>query len=130
MGLKESKPNNKGESMSKKYRSNPKYPFGSPQKRDHLKLGIEVQGYGYDTQGNPLCAGVHFVPELSAKWIWRIVQHWKRWRKWYDNRPENRKRAYPAKGNDLIIGLYGIHPIGKPSASQWLKVATGETVNP
>lgn len=115
----------------KRIRGARKYPFGSPPKRDHLKTGIEVQGYGYDKNGQPLCAGVHFVPELSAKWIWRIAQQWKRWRKWYDNLPENQERCYPAHGDAVRLAWYGIFPVyGDPKSIQFLKVETGEQVNP
>ena len=98
----------------------PKEPSREPR-FSACKTGVEVQTWGLDASQNMVCAGVHYVPELSARWIYRLFQNWRRWRKWYDNRPENRKQDYPAK-HCKPLAFYGAHPINNPKATLWLSV--------
>lgn len=88
------------------------------------KGSIEVQGYGLDSNQKIVCCGVRWVKQLTSEQIWRIADNWKRWRKWYDNKRENRKRNYPAKGSEKTLAWYGIHPIDNPKQIKWLKLPT------
>ena len=85
------------------------------------KRGLEVQTWGLDANQKLVCAGVDFVPELAARYIYRLFSNHRRWRKWYDSRRENRRRDYPAKHSNPIA-YFGAHPIGQPTACLWLKV--------
>lgn len=86
------------------------------------KGAIEVQGWGVNSQGQIVCAGVHWVPQVSTKWAWKICRNWRRWRVWYDNLPWNKVQTYPAKGDEYRVTYYGIHPIDDPKAIVWASV--------
>lgn len=89
---------------------------------DRQKQGIEIQTIGFASDGSPVHAGVHWVPEISARYLWRLHHNWLRWRRWYDNLKENRKRNYPAKQN-ATVAFYCAHPIDNPREYHTLKAA-------
>lgn len=66
-------------------------------KPDRLKLGIKVQTYSCTLASDIISAGVHWMPEITARYVYKATSHWRRWRRWYDNRPYNIARRYPAK---------------------------------
>ena len=82
---------------------------------------IEVQSWGTTDDGELVCAGVHWVNALSAKWAWRLFHNWQRWRRWYDKLPWNRRENYPAKFSKAVAH-WGIHPVETPKAAIWIKV--------
>ncbi len=86
-------------------------------KRD--KQGVEVQEWGIDATHQLVYAGVHFIPEINARWLYRLHTNWQRWRKWYDSLPEN-AHDYPTK-RILPVAFYGAHPIDEPRAVKWLE---------
>lgn len=115
--------------MTTKLYYNPKarilepHPLCGLLKRDLKKQGLEVQTFGFSNANECIYAGVHFVPELTPKWIYRLHTHWARWRKWYDNLPENRKRDYPAKHNP-VVAFTGARPIDQDcNSTKWLRVS-------
>lgn len=69
------------------------HPMAGILPRDHKRQGIEIQTYSYAGNEGVHC-GVHWVPEISARWLYRLESHWLRWRKWY-NRQTQRKEALP-----------------------------------
>lgn len=81
------------------------HPRAGILKADLLKKGIEIQTVGMDRDGLVHC-GVHWVPALNARHLWKLHTHWLRWRKWYDNLPRN-KRLYGSKPTPLITAFYG-----------------------
>lgn len=92
---------------------------------DRAKVGIETQIYAQTNDGFLICAGVHWFPEISAKWIYKAQAHWRRWRKWYDNRPYNVKRNYPAKVHALRANkaqLVTAFPVRNPEQGRWFTV--------
>jgi len=90
------------------------------QQLKRLKAGVEIQTWGIASDNSLIFAGVHFVPEITARWLYRLLTNWQRWRKWYDSLPENRNRDYPAK-HDPRVAFIGAHPIDAPKAIRWLK---------
>lgn len=100
-----------------------RHPLCGLLKRDLRKQGVEIQTWGVSRFDGTVYAGVHWVPELTARWVWKLHAHWARWRKWYDNLPENRKRDYPAKHNPQVV-LTGAHPIAVPEQTVWLRLAS------
>jgi len=103
-----------------------RHPKAGQLNRDIQKQGLEVQTWGLGGPSN-VCvyAGVHFIPELSPRWLWKLHTHWLRWRKWYDNLPENRNQDYPAKHNP-VVRFTGAHPIDDPKAVKWIEVSTAQ----
>jgi hypothetical protein len=87
---------------------------------DRKGQGMEIQEYGMDASGKIVCAGVHWVPDISARYMWRLCSNWRRWRRWYDNLPENRGRDYPTK-HDLPVRYWAAHPIDNPH--KWFEMA-------
>src|SRR6185436_5629204 len=107
-----------------------KFGQGEPQykrtpKFDQRKKGVEIQTYGLTQANEVVHCGPHWVPEISARWLYKLHRNWLRWRRWYDNLPENRKRNYPAKINPPIA-FFAAHPIDNPPCSTWIRV----TANP
>lgn len=51
--------------------------------------------------------------QLRAAWY----SHWRRWRRWYDNRPYNPRRDYPAKRVAELVNrphLVRAFPVANP----------------
>lgn len=82
---------------------------------------IEIQTFGFTTDNVLLCAGVYFVPAISAQILFRIASHWRRWRKWYDSLPENKRESY-TKGDDMRLAVYGCHPMHKPEIRTYIQL--------
>lgn len=82
---------------------------------------VEVQTWGLDSSKQLVCAGVHYMPSITARALYKLATSWRRWRRWYDNLPENKRRDYPAK-HDCALAYYGAHPIDNPQAVKWLAV--------
>jgi hypothetical protein len=95
-------------------------------RRDIRKQGIEVQTWGVSAAGETVYAGVHFVPEVSGRWMWHLHNHWRRWRKWYDNLPWNRREDYPAKHAPRVVVTL-MHPVYEPEKMQHISVVGIET---
>jgi hypothetical protein len=98
----------------------------APRKMNHKfsrkKPGfMEIQTYGWSKEGEGLTAGVHFVPAITPKIIYQIAESWKRWRKWYDNLPENRNEQY-TKGDNLRLATYGAHPLREHAAIKYFNI--------
>lgn len=89
------------------------HPRAGILKADLLKKGIEIQTVGMDRDGLVHC-GVHWVPELNARNLWKLHTHWLRWRKWYDNLPRI-KRLYGINQIPLITEFYA-YRIESPGA--------------
>lgn len=92
----------------------------APRKMNHkfsrkLPGLVEIQTVGWSKNNELLCAGVYYVPALTARIVYQIATSWRRWRKWYDNLPENRNEPY-THGDDLLLGCYGAHPIDDPKS--------------
>lgn len=85
------------------------------------KRGVEVQAWGCAADNTLVYAGVHFIPELTAKWIYRLHANWARWRNWYDTRPHRINEDYPAK-HSPAVAFIGAHPASDPKAVKWLKL--------
>ena len=85
------------------------------------RAGIEVQTWGIAADRTLVYAGVHRVPELTAKWLFRLHRNNRRWRAWYDRLPGNRGRDYPAK-HDPGVAFAGMHPVTEPAKTIWIKL--------
>lgn len=88
---------------------------------DTRKRGIEIQVYAY-TDGKPRWAGVHWVPAIDARAAYRLEMHHRRWRRWYDNLPANRKRTYPAKEGPHASDLLYVFPVSDPKAARYYRM--------
>lgn len=96
-------------------------------KQTARKQGIEIQTWGIAADLTLVCAGTYWVNALEPKAIFRCWHHWARWRRWYDNRPANKDRDYPAK-HSKPVAYYGAHPVGQPGAMVWLTADQKGTV--
>lgn len=91
---------------------------------DLRKQGMEVQTWGVGPANELVYAGVHYVQEISGRSMYRLHNHWQRWRKWYDSLPENRERDYPAKHNPQVAWT-GMRLVDAgPSTCRWLRLTS------
>ena len=86
---------------------------------------IEVQSWGIDAQKRLVFCGVDWLPSINHKFAYLIASNHKRWRRWYDNLPWNRKEDYPAK-HDSQVHWIGLHSIDNPKNILWTE--TGKEV--
>jgi hypothetical protein len=101
------------------------HPLAGILPADTRKRGTCVQVYAFaDRQCT--WAGVHYVPEISARAAYRLEHHWRRWRRWYDNLPNNRARNYPAKEGPRESNLLQIFPVGTPRDSHVYRIPAQE----
>lgn len=99
-----------------------------PRKMNHKQVRqtarhtIEVQVYGLDAQRKCVTAGVHWVHAITPRQLWLLATSWSRWRRWYDQLPENRNRDYPARGDEARLEWFGAFPIDRPNQATWIRM--------
>lgn len=81
------------------------------------KAGVEVQEIAWDPTMRVVCAGVHWVPEMGAKWAWKLARHWHRWLRWMERQRRlgrlGRQPAVPAQPVP-VVAWWTFHPIDDP----------------
>lgn len=84
---------------------------------------IEVQTCSWFDDGTIAHAGVHFVPAITASISTKLDRSWARWRRWYDNLPENRNSNYPAKADHgKRVAVCSMFPVGEPDSGMRLNL--------
>lgn len=86
---------------------------------DARKRGTYMQLNAYTAAGVPVHCGPHYMdPRRISRELWRLEMHWRRWRRWYDNLPANRRRRYPAKEGPRAAQLLVAFPVAGPTTAQ------------